>query len=153
MRRRRQYHGDAMDTGAWDLAFEAFLRDADSPWSMLREWAQAQRVLPIYCEWFDAFGVTRSSELLKYTFDPRPGAERSQEVVRDIVLRNVALRQGALRYPWLVDLFPVRPDDAVRCPACRGGKLQLPDPIICECGGAGWLPANHRSVTRMRRRP
>jgi hypothetical protein len=58
---------------------------------------------------------------------------------------HAALVCGAERYPWLAELIPRRPQDAVSCSVCRGGGwLQvggssLGKGVFCpECQVRGW---------------
>jgi hypothetical protein len=48
----------------------------------------------------------------------------------------IALVWGKERYPWLSELLPPRPADAVTCGNCRGLPVMCP-----ECRGLGWRPA------------
>jgi hypothetical protein len=51
--------------------------------------------------------------------------------------RTIALVAGTERYPWLVELLPQRPVDAVDCSDCKGaGRF---GPVCCpSCDGLGW---------------
>lgn len=54
-----------------------------------------------------------------------------------------ALGHAWTRFPELAPLVPVRPTDAISCPACDGsGSIkhgQRPAGFSCYCGGLGWL--------------
>lgn len=60
---------------------------------------------------------------------------------------HAALVCGAERYPWLAELVPPRPDDAVTCGKCGGrGKVAVSESdgsgFFCPgCYMCGWNPA------------
>lgn len=107
-----------------------------------RRYVEERGVLPLASDMGGLYALTRSGEILEFEWD-NINPLRS---VHDPRLVNVALFQGAARYPELTSLLPQRPDDALPCGACHGtGKVHLPehlqDKVVCYCGGAGWLPA------------
>jgi hypothetical protein len=55
-------------------------------------------------------------------------------------LHTMALVAGAERYPWLKELLPTRPDDAVTCGECGGrGRIGPGDAAFCRaCSALGW---------------
>lgn len=62
---------------------------------------------------------------------------------------HAAMVYGATRYPWLAELIPPRPADALTCPTCKGHRWipfagsTDPHGLIChECRGRGWHPAS-----------
>lgn len=61
-------------------------------------------------------------------------------------LRTMALVAGTERYPWLQELLPTRPLEAVDCNVCQGrGRIQhssaVGSGVFCDaCGALGWLP-------------
>jgi hypothetical protein len=52
-----------------------------------------------------------------------------------------ALAVGAQRYPFLRELLPSRPDNAVQCDACAGrGRIGPGEVLFCySCGTLGWV--------------
>jgi hypothetical protein len=64
-------------------------------------------------------------------------------------LHLTALVAGAERYPWLAELLPSRPLDALDCTTCRGrGRLHGNPPhqdhyVYCtHCSALGWIPVS-----------
>lgn len=55
-------------------------------------------------------------------------------------LHTVAIVAGVQRHPWLAELLPRRPPEAVTCPECAGtGKLGPENAYFCSrCSGLGW---------------
>jgi hypothetical protein len=71
--------------------------------------------------------------------DLRPHTER----VATPAERLEAIALGAMEFPQLKELLPVRPTDAPDCPACGGsGEYSLAKGVLCpQCAGAGWVAA------------
>jgi hypothetical protein len=95
--------------------------------------------LPLYVGWTETAGIQPDGTLVRWSTEGEwPGSRE----LKDPTWVNVALIQGANRYPSLRRLIPSRPDGAQTCTACNGaGRLpHMPD-IICECGGVGWIAA------------
>jgi hypothetical protein len=138
-----------IDKADWRTAMAAFLQQPGK-WDWLVSWARAGQCLPIYCDWTHAFGVTADGEVIAWEHEAWPGvAEVPIGRVTDVRLLNIALNQGTQRYPWLAVLLPSRPVDAQTCSMC-GGSGRVPVPVVCYCGGAGWVPANDTWVNRDR---
>src|SRR6266481_8139141 len=55
---------------------------------------------------------------------------------------HAARAEGGRRFPTISGLAPVRDASARVCASCGGsGKLaSVPENIVCECGGVGWVP-------------
>lgn len=60
---------------------------------------------------------------------------------------HAALSCGAERYPWLAELVPPRPADALSCPTCDGrgrigvrGSSEGQGAFCPQCRARGWLP-------------
>ena len=141
----------------WESAYRTFLA-LPGKWDWLLPWAQESKCLPIYCDWTHAFGLRSDSEVIAYEHEPWPGTETrtllhaSPCVVTHLRLLNLAIVEGAKRFPWLIDLRPARPPDAQACSMC-GETGALPAPLVCYCGGAGWVPGddtwvNHKRLSR-----
>jgi len=53
-----------------------------------------------------------------------------------------ALVWGAEKFPWLAELLPHRPLDALRCSECGGSGHLFNTPDLCSaCRGLGWTPS------------
>ena len=98
--------------------------------------------LPLYSAWTATAGIRPDGELVSWITEDWPGAA---DEFADPTWVNLALVQGARRYPALKDLIPPRPREAEVCDGC-GGAGAIPDlpenlkNVICKCGGIGWLP-------------
>jgi hypothetical protein len=63
-------------------------------------------------------------------------------------LRTMALVAGTERYPWLHEMLPSRPPDAVDCSVCQGqGRIRSSSAseagLFCDsCDALGWLSAS-----------
>jgi hypothetical protein len=52
---------------------------------------------------------------------------------------HAAVRCGARRHPWLAELIPARPPEAINCPTCEGRD---DFPALCpDCFFRGWKVA------------
>jgi hypothetical protein len=136
-----------LDLELWRAAYLAFLQDPD--WSFLLPWARASGCLPIYCDSTHAFGLSADEQLILYEHDAPPGRPPETYAATDLRMQNLALIQGAERYPWLTALRPARPADAQDCSMCSGTG-GVPEPFVCYCGGAGWVPADDTWVNKRR---
>ena len=135
---------DARDVaGIVETALSQFLAESSPDYLGLRQLAADLHALPLYCGWFRCFAIRASGEIISFDIDPPsdiqpPGDIR---VVDHPLTRNMALCQGAKKYPAFQVLVPNKPPDAVECSYCAG-KGVLPEPNtnwMCSCGGLGWL--------------
>ena len=111
------------------------------------EWHAAVRArgqYPVFADWVGVYsvddtGVAYFAEFLDL---------RDQIVVTNPRDRHVVLWQAALKDESLARLRPVRGADHQTCDQCGGSGVQnLPgltaeqaSKLMCQCGGAGWLP-------------
>ena len=107
---------------------------------------KAHGALPLYSAWTATAGIRPDGELVSWvTEDWTEGVDE----FADPSWVNLALVQGARRYPPLKDAIPARPEGATSCDGC-GGAGVIPDlpenlkNVICRCGGIGWLPPRAR---------
>ena len=75
------------------------------------------QALPLLVDWTATIGLTASGALLEWSTDEEPPWVRP---VTDRRFMRIALAQGALKYPGIAPLVPVRPAEAIDCPWCRG---------------------------------
>jgi hypothetical protein len=100
---------------------------------------RAHSALPLYVGWTETAGIKPDGALIKWSTEGEwPGIRELQEKT----WVNLALVQGAARYPELKRLVPVRPEGAHTCDRCKGaGRFPSAPEFICECGGVGWIAA------------
>ena len=104
-------------------------------------------VLVLYEDMGAAIGVRPDGELIQIAWVREGDAEPPESAH----WRDVALVQGARRYPELTPLLPVRTADDRDCPHCHGtGKIVIPgvpaaEKLICRCAGLGWIPASWKA--------
>ena len=74
-----------------------------------------------------------------------------QKVETNKRIVNAILFQGIKKYPELKELMPIRSENDIDCPSCKGTgilplakELNLVENIICWCGGLGWIPDNEK---------
>lgn len=123
---------------------EEYLHSNDGPeWERLL--AYRFNVLPLMADWTVLFAIRTSGDVITITHDVEKPVV---EPVADERLRNMALKQGSLRFAAIQTLVPQRPDDAFTCESCDGAgtdstlPAHLRDRIICWCGGLGWIPSS-----------
>ncbi len=108
-------------------------------------YVREHQALPLYLGWTETIGIRADGTLVRWATEGNwsDGTEFAEDT-----WVNLAIVQGALRYPELHGLIPERPSDATTCDQCQGsGKLQLPPEyanVICNCGGIGWIPTRPR---------
>jgi hypothetical protein len=127
----------------WEALERDLLAPGDHAHPFERELARSHRVLPIYGDFMGFWALTREGDIafladdLVGVFEPVLDQEPN---LRGI---HVALAIIARRYPALAPYCPERPANARPCHQCDGsGRISgAPADILCECGGAGWVPA------------
>ena len=131
----------SFDRTVWNAARTSFLA-SPGKWDWLVAWARASVCLPVYASWTHVLGVNENGEIVSHQYEQWPGTPPEvDQVVVDLRTVNLAVHQGRERYPWLAALAPSRPSDAQSCSLCNGTGT-VPAPMICYCGGAGWVPAS-----------
>jgi hypothetical protein len=104
-------------------------------------YVREHQALPLYLGWTETLGIRADGLLIRWSTENEwPGVRE----FGDSTWVNIALVQGAIRFPQLQSLIPKRPATATTCETCQGtGKLGLPPEyadVICKCGGIGWIP-------------
>jgi hypothetical protein len=102
------------------------------------EHVRLNQALPLYVGWTETAGIRADGSLVRWVTED---VTNTQELA-DATWVNLALVQGATRYPRLRSLIPSRPSSAKTCDACDGAGRMTGQPpnVICCCGGIGWLP-------------
>ena len=109
----------------------------------LHQVAKELAILPVTDDRTRDFGVRLSDgKVVSFSrcepFDP--------QVVSIPNVELAVLGHAWMTFPELAPLVPVRPADAIDCPACHGsGSIQRGKPLAgfsCYCGGLGWLFAD-----------
>ena len=114
--------------------------DQEAPEGVRKHQADSVRrhqALPLFFGWTETLAIREDGVLVRWVTEDWPGAQEFDE--RTWV--NLALVQGAARYPELKGLIPRRPEGAETCPSCSGAGT-VPGhsaKLICSCGGTGWL--------------
>jgi hypothetical protein len=114
----------------------------------LRAIARSLNVLPILLNWSGAYAIDRDGQVMLFMYET-PDAPIPETDARII---NMVLFAAANTYPTLKELAPVRSSTSVDCPSCAGtGVINDPDlkqispPILCYCGGLGWIPGKENN--------
>jgi hypothetical protein len=128
-----------------------YLADPNPRHPFLRGFVAQHQVLPLYVDWDGFLGIRPNADIMLVLHES--SLETAPELVKDARLRRLALFQGAKKYPWLGELIPSRPIDAVTCSGCDGtGQIIVEgvasDSIVCYCGGLGWLEAVEQEELR-----
>ena len=108
--------------------------------------AERHRVLPLVNDFMGCWALDMNGRLVFFAWEAPEQVEPVSEDPADAVGANAALAVGSVRFPALAAIRPVRPADAVRCTTCDGtGRLvDVPENVVCACGGLGWLPPSSR---------
>ena len=117
-----------------------FADEAPSELQWQAEYVRVHHALPLYLGWTETLGIRADGTLVRWATE----GDWSDAREADDTWVNLAIVQGALRYPELRSLIPERPDAAISCDQGQGtGKLGLSPEfsnVICRCGGIGWIP-------------
>jgi hypothetical protein len=116
-----------------------FLEDSSPRTRELRRVATELSVLPITDDRDREFGI-RLSDGKVVSFNRTEPYDLRVVDVPNAELALVA--QAWIKFPELAPLVPLRPADAVACPACDGSGVlrhgERPAGFSCYCGGVGW---------------
>jgi hypothetical protein len=106
--------------------------------------ARRNRVIPVYGDFMGLWVITMAGRLAFISDDEQDVVTPVSDDPSDIPGTHVALAQAAIMYKELASFMPPRPPNAAICNSCDGHGLVSPSHpnILCECGGAGWLPLN-----------
>src|SRR5580765_8576355 len=82
----------------------------------LAESVRRHQALPLFVGWTETLAIREDGVLVRWVTEEWPGAQEFD----DRTWVNLALVQGAVRYPELKGLVPRRPEGAETCPSCSG---------------------------------
>lgn len=108
-------------------------------------WASLARrhsVLPIFGDFMGFWALSESGQLMFIPDEDHSRIEPVEGLPQERHLIHAALAQAALRFPALASFCPQRTAADQLCTKCDGlGRLPgVPENVLCECGGAGWIP-------------
>lgn len=117
-----------------------YIANEDNP-EYLRNIARELKILPLFLDMGRCFGIGVDGKVIAFHFD----GEFEPYVEKDLRNINIALYQGSKLYPELKELLSSKPKAAKICHVCNGTGLELEElrsksPLVCYCGGLGWLP-------------
>jgi hypothetical protein len=134
-----------VDAKAVELALEDYLTHPDEGAGELLRFARLHHVLPLWTDWVGCIALRPTGHLVFFAWDDPErleslGAAGDHDHDRRMV--HAARAEGSRRFPSISALAPARDTSARVCPSCGGsGKVaSVPENIVCECGGLGWVP-------------
>jgi hypothetical protein len=120
----------------------AFADDTPDPLRWLAPYVAQFAALPLYVGWTETTGLRADGRVVRWSTE---GEYTGVLDVEDPVWVRIGLVEGARRYPGLRALLPRREAGDPDC-RCRAHEPFVSGRVICpECGGLGWLPADHAS--------
>jgi hypothetical protein len=120
-----------------------FQTDGPAELHWQRDYVREHQALPLYVGWTETIGLRADGEMIRWSTESEwPGVRE----LDDRTWVNMALVQGATRYPELQGLIPKMPPDARICENCDGtGRIKGISAdfknLVCSCGGIGWMDA------------
>ena len=123
----------------------SFGSEAAADWQWQRDFVEQYAALPLFLGWSETLGIRSDGTLVRWSTE---GEYRDVRPVDRQVDVNLALIHGSRRHPKLAGLIPRPPSDAIVCAQCHGtGRVAVSDdPLVCACGGAGWVVPGEASV-------
>ena len=124
---------------------QSFASEAEANWQWQANFVEQFEALPLFLGWTETLGVRPDGSLVRWSTEGEYVGVRPVDRRVDV---NLALIHGSRRHPMLVRLIPQPPSDAIVCAQCHGtGRVAVSDdPLICACGGAGWVVAGEQFV-------
>ncbi len=116
----------------------SFASEAAANWQWQCAFVDEFGALPLFLGWTETFGIRPDGSLVRWSTEGQYPGVRPIERQVDV---NLAIIHGSERHPELARLIPQPPADAIVCAQCHGtGRVAVSDdPLICSCGGAGWV--------------
>jgi hypothetical protein len=123
----------------------SFASEASADWMWQNTFVQQFAALPLFLGWSETLGIRADGSLVRWSTEGEYKGARPVDRQVDV---NLALINGSRRYPRLVRLIPRPPSEANVCAQCHGtGRVAVSDdPLVCACGGAGWVLPGEASV-------
>ena len=117
---------------------ESFASEAPAEWPWQDAFARQFEALPLFLGWTETLGIRPDGSLVRWSTEGEYPGVRPIDRQVDV---NLALIHGSRRHPKLLRLVPRPPSDAIVCAQCHGkGRIDVSDdPLVCACGGAGWV--------------
>ena len=124
---------------------ESFPSEAAADWQWQCDFVQQFGALPLFLGWSETLGIRPDGALVRWSTEGEYSGVRPVDSQVDV---NLALIHGARRHPKLIKLVPQPPSEAIVCAQCHGtGRVAISDdPLVCACGGAGWVAPGEASV-------
>jgi hypothetical protein len=124
---------------------ESFASEAAADWNWQSDFVKQFAALPLFLGWTETLGIRPDGSLIRWSTEGEYAGVRPIDRQVDV---NLALIHGSRRHPKLARLVPRPPPDAIACTQCHGtGRMAVSDdPLICACGGAGWVVTAEASV-------
>lgn len=97
--------------------------------------------LPLHLGWVAVLGICPDGSFVRWDHDAQPPVVQPLD---DPYWERMAICQGVREYPELAPLVPARPESAQTCPDCGGSGEVTGLPLVCQCGGAGWIIPGER---------
>jgi len=132
-----------VDAQAIELALKEYLTHPDEGAGELVRICQLHHVLPLWTDWVGCIALQPTGRLVFIVWDdPEKVETLGAAGDQDRRMAHAARAEGSRRFPAISGLAPVRDASARVCPSCGGsGKpASIPDNVVCECGGLGWIP-------------
>ncbi len=139
---RSPFHLD-VDAKAVEAALQNYLTHPDEGAGELLRFAQQHHVLPLWTDWMGCIALRPTGQLVFFAWDdPEKVEPVGAAGDHDRRMVHAARAEGGRRFPTISGLAPVRDASARVCASCGGsGKLaSVPEDIVCQCGGLGWVP-------------
>jgi hypothetical protein len=113
----------------------------DPPLDM-RKLAGELNLLPLLLDMGGCVGIRLNGKFCSLVWD------EPYELIPETEVRicNIALFEGAKRFPRMIEFIPPKPPSALECDYCHGSGTvaDLPPDLAknfrCYCGGLGWIP-------------
>ena len=106
------------------------------------EGARRHDVLPLWNDFMGCIAIRPDGEVVFFSWDDVGALEVVAEIGPDQAMVHAARGFGSRRFPMLAGIAPARGPEARTCGTCKGEGVipGVPENVVCECGGLGWVP-------------